>query len=96
MTVNNLSSAVNAYRYNMEPADRKSRTVRKSSSGRNTDKAEFSGNARASFADTLRTAAKSAAESSASSERIEALNVAVKNGSYNISAEDVADAILGR
>ncbi|MDE6592240.1 MAG: flagellar biosynthesis anti-sigma factor FlgM [Oscillospiraceae bacterium] len=100
MTIKNLSSAVNAYRYNTEPAERKRRTAGRSASGRNVDKFDFSGtesagNARASFADTLRMAARSAADSAASPERIKALNTAVKDGSYNVSAEDVADSILG-
>lgn len=95
MTVKNLSSAVNAYRYNMEPAGKK-RTAAKKASGKNTDKAEFSGSGRASFADTLRAAAKTAAESSASAERITALRSAVRDGSYSVSAETVADSILGR
>ena len=103
MTIKNLTSAVNAYRYNTEPAERKNRAAKKSAAGRNVDKFDFSGpdsmdsagNARASFADTLRMAARSAADSAASPERIKALNTAVKDGSYNVSAEDVADSILG-
>lgn len=94
MTIKNITSAVNAYRYNTEPAERKKVSAKKTA--RNTDKAEFSGSGRASFADTLRTAAKNAAEGSASPERIDALRSAVKDGSYSVSAEAVADAILGR
>lgn len=94
MTIKNITSAVNAYRYNTEPAERKKVSAKKTA--RNTDKAEFSGSGRASFADTLRTAARNAAEGSASPERIDALRSAVKDGSYSVSAEAVADAILGR
>ncbi|MCM1577907.1 MAG: flagellar biosynthesis anti-sigma factor FlgM [Ruminococcus sp.] len=98
MTVKNLSSAVNAYRYNAEPAERKKSTAKRTSGGRNVDKFDFSGaeNTRASFTDALRAAAKSAAESSASPERLRALNTAVRNGSYNVSDEAIADSILGR
>lgn len=94
MTIKNITSAVNAYRYNTEPAERKKVSAKKTA--RNTDKAEFSGSGRASFADTLRTAARNAAEGSASPERIDALRAAMKDGSYSVSAEAVADAILGR
>ncbi len=89
----NYTSAVNAYRYNAEakPAVK----TKKPASGANTDKAEFSAASRASFADSLKAAAKTAADASASPERLSELSRAVAEGSYNVSAEDVAAAILG-
>ena len=93
MEIKNYTSVINAYRYNADAAASvKSRTVKTRA---NTDKAEFSKNARASFSDTLKTAAKAAADSSASAERLNALSAQIADGTYDVSPEDVAASILG-
>lgn len=96
MEVKNYTSAINAYRYNAElSADKASSRRNKNVKRSNTDKAEFSSASKASFSDSLKAAAKNAAESSASAERINALASSIADGTYTVSAEDVADSILG-
>lgn len=96
MEIKNYTNAVNAYRF---AADNKVRSVKKQNSAKNTDKAEFSAAAKAnhavSFADSLKASAKAAADTSASSARLNELSKAISDGSYSVSAEDVASAILG-
>ena len=58
MEIKNYTSALNAYRYASEAASRPLSGKAQKSKGKNTDKAEFSSSARASFSDTLKTAAK--------------------------------------
>ncbi|MCM1522973.1 MAG: flagellar biosynthesis anti-sigma factor FlgM [Ruminococcus sp.] len=97
MEVKNYLSAVNAYRYSGEmSADKAAR--RRDNGGRkrtNTDKAEFSAAAKSGFAEALKAAAANSAESSASPERLKALSDKISDGSYSVSAEDVAASILG-
>ncbi len=95
MEIKNYTSAINAYRYASESASRPLTGKTQKGKGRNTDKAEFSASARASFSDTLKTAAKAAADSSASAERLAELSAKIADGSYNVSSEDIADSILG-
>lgn len=66
-------------------------------SASNTDKVTISASA-AQRAETSRLAAalSSEVEGAASPERMEALRAAVQDGSYQVAAEDVADAILDR
>lgn len=95
MEIKNYANAINAYRYNSEngsPSVRREKNVKTKA---NTDKAEFSSAARAGFADSLKAAAKNAAQASASPERLSALSAKISDGSYNVSAEDVASAIMG-
>ncbi len=94
MEIKNYASAINAYRYNAESKPQAARK-KPASSAANTDKAEFSAASRASFADAMKNAAKASAGQSASPERIAALKAAVADGSYNVSAEEVAASILG-
>lgn len=94
MEIKNYTSAVNAYRFNAET--KLSVKAKKSSNEKtNTDKAEFSAAARAGFADSLKASAKNAAGASASPERLNALSKAINDGTYSVSAEDVAASILG-
>lgn len=95
MEIKNYTSAVNAYRYASDCASRPLTGRTQKNKGKNTDKAEFSVSARASFSDTLKAAAKAAADSSASPERIAELSAKIADGSYSISSEDIADSILG-
>lgn len=95
MEIKNYTSAINAYRYASESASKPVSGRNQKNRGRNTDKAEFSNAARASFSDTLKTAAKAAADSSASSERLAELSAKIADGSYSVSSEDIADSILG-
>ena len=96
MEIKNYTSAVNAYRYTSEITGKSAVSKEKNIRERtNTDKAEFSSASRTGFADCLKAAAKNAADQSASAERINALAQSIKDGTYNISAEDVADSILG-
>ena len=95
MEIKNYTSAINAYRYASESASRPTAGKTQKNKGRNTDKAEFSVSARASFSDTLKTAAKAAADSSASAERLAELSAQIADGSYRVSSEDIADSILG-
>lgn len=94
MEIKNYTSAVNAYRFAAESKPRKADKAT-AAPKTNTDKADFSSAARASFADSLKAAARNSADSSASPERIKALTEAVANGTYNVSAQDVASSILG-
>lgn len=94
MEIKNYTSAVNAYRFAAESMPKKTDKA-VSASKSNTDKADFSSAARASFADSLKAAARTSADSSASPERIKALSEAVANGTYSVSAQDVASSILG-
>lgn len=86
MNIKNYASAVNAYRYTADSLNRSPSAKKSVKSGSNVDKADFSAGARAA-------ALKSS--DSASSERISALRFAISNGSYNVSADEVASAILG-
>ncbi|WP_432649552.1 flagellar biosynthesis anti-sigma factor FlgM [Huintestinicola sp.] len=95
MEIKNYTSAINAYRYASESASRPTAGKTQKNKGRNTDKAEFSVSARASFSDTLKTAAKAVADSSASAERLAELSAQIADGSYRVSSEDIADSILG-
>lgn len=95
MEIKNYTSAISAYRYASESASRPLTDKAQKGKGRNTDKAEFSVSARASFSETLKTAAKAAADSSASAERLAELSAKIADGSYRISSEDIADSILG-
>lgn len=96
MEIKNYTSAVNAYRFAAENQASASRTQKKNAGVRtNTDKAEFSAASRQSFSDTLKAAASKAADSSASPEKIAAISMQVRNGTYNVSAEEVASAIIG-
>ncbi|MCI7766848.1 MAG: flagellar biosynthesis anti-sigma factor FlgM [Oscillospiraceae bacterium] len=94
MEIKNYTSALNAYKYAGEAASRSVNRVSRDKS-KNTDKAEFSVSARASFSDSLKSAAKAAADSSASPERLAALSAKIADGSYNVSSEDIADSIMG-
>lgn len=95
MEIKNYTSAINAYRYAGGSASKTLSGRTQKGSGRNTDKAEFSVSARASFSDTLKTAAKAAADSSASAERLAELSAKIADGSYSVSSEEIADSILG-
>lgn len=95
MEIKNYTSALSAYRYASEAASRSFSGKAQKSKDRNTDKAEFSSSARASFSDTLKAAAKNAADSTASAERLAELSAKIADGSYRIPAEDIADSILG-
>lgn len=95
MEIKNYTSAINAYRYTSESASKTLTGKAQKDKGRNTDKAEFSVSARASFSETLKTAAKSAADSSASAERLAELSAKIADGSYSVSSADIADSILG-
>lgn len=95
MEIKNYTSAINAYRYAGGSASKPLSGRTQKGSGRNTDKAEFSSSARASFSDTLKTAAKAAADSSASAERLAELSAKIADGSYSVSSDDIADSILG-
>ena len=94
MEIKNYTSAINAYRFNAELSEKKVRAD-KTVKAKNTDKAEFSAAAKSGFADALKAAAKNAADSSASPERLSALSAEIAGGTYNVSAEDVASAIMG-
>ncbi len=94
MEIKNYTSAVNAYRFNAELSEKKIRTG-KTAKGKNTDKADFSSAARASFSESLKAAARNAADSSASPERLKSLSAEIADGTYSVSAEDVASAIVG-
>lgn len=97
MEVKNYLSAVNAYRYTGEMQSDKA-ACRRTNGGKkkaNTDKAEFSAAAKSGFAEALRAAAANSAESSASPERLKALSEKISDGTYNVSADDVAASILG-
>lgn len=94
MEIKNYTSAINAYRYNSEISEKKVRTE-KTVKAKNTDKAEFSAASKSGFADALKAAAKNAADASASPERLSALSAEIAGGTYNVSAEDVASAIMG-
>lgn len=96
MEIKNYTSAISAYRYASESLSKPVSGRTQKNKGKNTDKADFSSASRASFSDTLRAAAKSAAESSASPERLAALAEKIANGSYNVSSEEIADSILGQ
>lgn len=92
MGIKNVVSAVNAYRYNAElsakPAVRSRADDKRSA---NKDKAEFSAAAKSGIrTDSVRVSGKTA-----SAERITALKNAIADGSYSVSAEAVADAIIG-
>ncbi len=95
MEIKNYTSALNAYRYASETASRPISGKAQKSRGKNTDKADFSSSARASFSDTLKAAAKTAADSTASAERLAELSAKIADGSYKVSSEDIADSILG-
>lgn len=95
MEIKNYTLSVNAYRYNAEAASDKMFRRDVSVKVKNTDKAEFSVRGSVSFADSLKAAAKEAAESSASNERLSELAGKIADGSYNVSAEDVAASVLG-
>lgn len=95
MEIKNYTLSVNAYRYNAESAsDRMSRRD-VSVKVRNTDKAEFTARAGVNFSESLKTAAREAAEASASPERLSELADKIASGSYNVPTEDVAASILG-
>lgn len=93
MEIKNLTSAIGAYRYVSESITDKSAAKKKTGNARNTDKAEFSSAARSGFSEALKAACD--ADRDASPERIRSIETAVKNGSYNVPAEDVAFSILG-
>lgn len=95
MEIKNYTSALNAYRYASESASRPVSGRSQRNKGKNTDKAEFSSAAKASFSDSLKAAAKAAADSSASPERLAALSAKIADGSYSVSSEEIADSILG-
>lgn len=95
MEIKNYTSAINAYRYASDCASKPVSGRTQKSKGKNTDKAEFSASSRAGFSEALRTAAKAAADSSASPERIAELSAKIADGSYKVSSEDIADSILG-
>ncbi|MBQ5334178.1 MAG: flagellar biosynthesis anti-sigma factor FlgM [Oscillospiraceae bacterium] len=95
MEIKNYTNALNAYRYASESASRPVSGKAQRDKRKNTDKAEFSSSARASFSDSLKSAAKAAADSSASPERLAALSAKIADGSYNVPSEDIADSILG-
>ena len=94
MEIKNYTAAVNAYRFN---ADNKPKVRADKAPGTkaNTDKAEFSSASRASFADSMKAAARKAADSPASPERLRAISAAIENGTYEVSAEEVAASIIG-
>lgn len=95
MEIKNYTNALNAYKYASESASRPVSGKAQRDKRKNTDKAEFSSSARASFSDSLKSAAKAAADSSASPERLAALSAKIADGSYNVHSEDIADSILG-
>lgn len=96
MEVKNYLSAVNAYRYAGEASEKTvQRRVNSGKKKANTDKAEFSAAAKSGFAEALKAAAANSAESSASPERLQALSEKISDGTYNVSADDVAASILG-
>ena len=95
MDIKNVTSALNAYRYASDNMSGSNRTQKKGSARANKDKAEFSTASRASFADTLKAAAAKSADTSASPERLNAISQSVKDGSYSVSAEDIASSIMG-
>ncbi len=96
MEIKAYSSVVNTYRFNADSAAEKNSKSRKAEiSLLNTDKADFSAAPKASFADSLKAAARTAAEKNASSDTLSALREKIGNGEYNIAAEDIAASILG-
>lgn len=94
MEIKSYTSAINAYRYNAETSEKKVRTG-KTVKAKNTDKAEFSSASKSGFSEALKAAAKNAADSSASPERLRVLSSEIAEGTYNVSAEEVASAIMG-
>ncbi|MBQ5319743.1 MAG: flagellar biosynthesis anti-sigma factor FlgM [Oscillospiraceae bacterium] len=91
MEIKNYRSAVTAYVKNTyEPAKKKCT----SSAVKNTDKAEFSAASGAGALANAKIAAKQSVESFASPERIAALKSMIADGSYDISADDVAASIF--
>lgn len=95
MEIKNYSNVINAYRFNSDSISGGTRKTKSASARSNTDKADFSAASRASFADSLKAAAKSDSDRAASPERIQALSVSIANGTYSVSAQDVANSILG-
>lgn len=95
MDIKNVTSALNAYRYASDNIGGAGRTQKKDSARTNKDKAEFSSASRASFADTLKAAAAKSADTAASPERLNAISQSIKNGSYSVSAEELASSIMG-
>lgn len=90
MEIKKLSAALNAYRVNSY--EHKERKPQKTSSPRNTDVIELSASAKS--LEGAKAAAVRSTDGFASPERISALKAQINAGTYNVSAEKVAAAII--
>jgi anti-sigma28 factor (negative regulator of flagellin synthesis) len=91
MEIKNYGSAVSAYVKNAYEPAKKTITA---PTVKNTDKAEFSTASGAGALANAKASAKKTVESFASPERIAALKAMIADGSYDISADDVAASIF--
>lgn len=91
MNVNKYSSYVSAYVKNTYEPVKKKQSV---SVSKNVDKAEFSAASKEGAVSGAKASVKRSVESYASAERIAALKSMIADGSYNVSAENVAASIL--
>ncbi len=91
MEIKNYSSVMSAYMKNTYEPSRKKLGA---PAAKNTDKAEFSAASGAGALANAKASAKKSVESFASPERIAALKSMIADGSYNISADDVAASIF--
>lgn len=86
-----------AYRTGVTTKDKKSSSATILPEGMNTDKVSMSSSAlSANFASKVSKNVAEEIESSYSTTSLEALKSAIQNGTYNISEEKLADAILGK
>ena len=90
MEIKKLSAALNAYRVNSY--EHKERRPQKTSSARNTDVIELSVSAKS--LEGAKSAAIRSTDGFASPERIAALKAQINAGTYKVSAEKVAAAII--
>lgn len=90
MDIKNISNIISSYRTIGHDNDNKKLNSSSVKKQKNVDKVEFSF---ANSIENVKAAAVKNAESSASSERIEALRNAVSDGSYSVPAEKIAAAM---
>ena len=95
MEINNITSAVSAYN-KIGSGYKSAKSSGKTAAGasKNVDKVEFSSAVKANSIDSAKAAVKKVVDSDASTERISALKAKIAGGAYNVSAENVASAIL--
>ncbi len=92
MEIKNYSSAINAYKYNATYDGVKKTATQ--AVPKNVDVVEFSSSSKKRSIDKTKAEIKSSVIKGASEERIASLRKMISEGSYCISAESVAAAIL--